>query len=645
MSEPTAPSSRDDPSQPPLQPHGGGERTPTATKTALAPTAAVTMLLGRIPIVLTLRWRLSLSLLVAVAVAVAAGTVAHLVEVSDRLERDLQDQAARVTGAVRTDLEATATALDEELAHAADPRAGVARLLGSGRVETRFLGAQARLVSGRLEVLKVLARDGTILTSGHWPASFGALDPLIAVYTTEPGRLPRIVDEATPQGSAPALERWTTMRLGGRELIVVAGRFLDPPALERLRARTGADVLALCGPASGGIAGAAASITSSTTSATYATTRKAPAETCLVTRAARLPETTFRPGGRNDGLRLDVVDVGGLSLYVGLDRSGIERVRSGIIGRAVVVGVLSVLFAVVVGAMVARRIVRPIEELADAAARVARGDLAARVQDPHTGGEVQALVLAFNQMAMDLESGQKRLLQTERVAAWQEIARGLAHELKNPLTPILSAMDVIRRARQLGRADFDAILQEQAQAVVEEVMRLKELADAFARFARLPEKRKEPLKLDELLDNALALYASGIAVQRDLPAVVPVVMADRTQLMTVCSNLIKNAVEAMEQLPPEARRLGVTIAEQQGTITIHIDDAGPGIDKDVRDRLFTPYVTTKGSRGTGLGLALSHRIIMGHEGTIEAGVSPLGGARFTLTLPLAGNAGRVTTDA
>jgi signal transduction histidine kinase len=603
------------------------------------------MLLGRIPIVLTLRWRLSLSLLVAVAVAVAAGTVAHLVEVSDRLERDLQDQAARVTGAVRTDLEATATALDEELAHAADPRAGVARLLGSGRVETRFLGAQARLVSGRLEVLKVLARDGTILTSGHWPASFGALDPLIAVYTTEPGRLPRIVDEATPQGSAPALERWTTMRLGGRELIVVAGRFLDPPALERLRARTGADVLALCGPASGGIAGAAASITSSTTSATYATTRKAPAETCLVTRAARLPETTFRPGGRNDGLRLDVVDVGGLSLYVGLDRSGIERVRSGIIGRAVVVGVLSVLFAVVVGAMVARRIVRPIEELADAAARVARGDLAARVQDPHTGGEVQALVLAFNQMAMDLESGQKRLLQTERVAAWQEIARGLAHELKNPLTPILSAMDVIRRARQLGRADFDAILQEQAQAVVEEVMRLKELADAFARFARLPEKRKEPLKLDELLDNALALYASGIAVQRDLPAVVPVVMADRTQLMTVCSNLIKNAVEAMEQLPPEARRLGVTIAEQQGTITIHIDDAGPGIDKDVRDRLFTPYVTTKGSRGTGLGLALSHRIIMGHEGTIEAGVSPLGGARFTLTLPLAGNAGRVTTDA
>lgn len=354
-------------------------------------------------------------------------------------------------------------------------------------------------------------------------------------------------------------------------------------------------------------------------------------------RAARLGDGPFSPDGRSrESLHLDVVDVGGLSLYVGLDRSGIERVRAGIIGRAVVVGILSVLFAVIVGAMVARRIVRPIEELADAAGRVARGDLSARVQDPQTGGEVQDLVLAFNLMARDLESGQKRLLQAERVAAWQEIARGLAHELKNPLTPILSAMDVIRRARQLGRADFDAILQEQAQAVVEEVMRLKELADAFARFARLPEKRPEALRPDELIDHALALYASGIPVSRDLPKPPVVVVADRTQLMTVCSNLIKNAAEAMEQQPKDTRRLGVTIlAGEDGVVTIHIDDSGPGIGADVRDRLFTPYVTTKGSRGTGLGLALSHRIVAEHEGSIEAGLSPLGGARFTLRLPMA----------
>ena len=139
--------------------------TTTPTSPAAPPLRRLQQWWARASAALTLRARLSLSLLMAVAVAVTGGTVAHLVEVSDRLERDLQDQAQRVTGAVRTDLEATATALDEELALASDPRAGVARLLGAGRVETRFLGAQARLVSGRLEILKVLTKDGAVVHS------------------------------------------------------------------------------------------------------------------------------------------------------------------------------------------------------------------------------------------------------------------------------------------------------------------------------------------------------------------------------------------------------------------------------------------------------------------------------------------------
>ena len=631
-----------------------------------------------------------MALLACVAVAVAAGTVAHLVEVSSRLERDLASQALRVTAAIRTDLEQTATALDEELAVAADPRAGIARLLSSGRLDTRFLGAQSRLISGRLEVLKVLLRDGTILMSGHWPASFGALDPLVTAYVSDPGRLPRVVDEATPQGSSPALERWTTVRSGGRELVVVAGRFLDAPALERLRARTGADLLALCAPS------------------VQARNDVSASDPCLVVRAETLlgdildEETTddgddtginkdssgkgdaidrkrrqrtsaidsarFHPTARSvtTRLRLDVIDVGGLLLYVGLDRSGIETVRSGIIGRAVIVGFLSVLFAVLLGALVTRRIVAPIEDLADAAGRVAAGDLKARVPDPRAGGEVQALVEAFNLMAQDLEQGQRRLLQAERVAAWQEIARGLAHELKNPLTPILSAIDVIKRAHQLGRKDFDAILAEQASAVVEEVMRLKELADAFARFARLPEKKPEPLIIQELLDHALALYASidGVVIQRSFPDDLPALVADRTQMLTVLTNLVKNAAEAMDgPIPTEntkadsnthdngegegdgdaiaGRILGVGARLDEGghEMIITVDDSGPGIAPTVQDRLFTPYVTTKGSRGTGLGLALVHRIVAEHQGSIEAGRSHLGGARFRIRLPVESPAG------
>jgi signal transduction histidine kinase len=591
-----------------------------------------------------LRARVILALLAAVVVAVSAGTLAHLVEVSARLERDLAAQSNRVLGAIRTDLEQTATALDEELASAADPRAGIARLLSSGRVEARFLGAQARLTTGRLEVLKVLQPDGTILTSGHWPASFGALDPLIAAYASDPGRLPRIVDEPTPQGSSPALERWAVLRSSGREVLVVAGRFLDAPALERLRARTGADLVALCPRAE----------------APRKVARRGRGSDDDACHAVRVPDLlgdrVFRPddGAFSSRLRLDAVDVGGHVLYVGLDRSGIDTVRRGIVVRAIVVGVLAVIFAVVLGAALAARLVRPIESLADAARALAAGDLATRVPRSDEGGEVQELVDAFNRMAADLEQGQRRLLQAERVAAWQEIARGLAHELKNPLTPILSAMTVLRRARELQRADFDAILAEQSRAVVEEVMRLKELADAFARFARLPEQRPEPLNPAELVDHALALYAPAdrVVVERAWRSVedggdpLPVVVADKNQLQTVLTNLVKNAVEAMENVEPGKARLRASIRGESDAVEIALDDSGPGIADEIAERLFTPYVTTKGSRGTGLGLALAHRIVAEHGGSIEAGRSPaLGGARFTLRLPLGGRGSAVTGHA
>ena len=595
----------------------------------------------------TLRWRVSLALLAAVVVAVSAGTIAHLVEVSTRLEHDLQAHSNRVTTAIRTDLEQTATALDEELRTAADPRQGVARLLSSARVEARFLGAQTRLSSGRLEVLKVLQPDGTILTSGHWPASFGALDPLITAYANAPGRLPHIIDEATPEGSAPALERWTTLRASGREVIVVAGRFLDGPALERVRTRTGADLLALCRtvdpPAGKGLPGRRTASPNADDVATVdGSVNVNVNDSCLTVRGATLAALGPFAPAHASGLHLDSVDVGGHLLWIGLDRSGIDSVRSGIIGRSILVGILAVVFAVVLGALLATRLVKPIESLAEAARRLAGGDLSARVSAQKTEGEVQELVLAFNKMAADLEQGQRRLLQSERVAAWQEIARGLAHELKNPLTPILSAMDVIRRARQLQRPDFDAILHEQATAVVEEVMRLKELADAFARFARLPEKKLEPLNPCEVVDHALALYAGAdkdgfsVVVERDYDAAPPTIDADRTQLLTVVTNLVKNAVEAMS----EHGTIRATIrAADDGNaggseVEIIFDDSGPGIAAEVADRLFTPYFTTKGSRGTGLGLALSHRIIVEHGGTIEAAHSvALGGARFVIRLP------------
>jgi signal transduction histidine kinase len=570
---------------------------------------------------MSLRARFVGALLFAVVLAVGAGTISHLAEVSARLEHDLGAQASRVTNAITGELEQTNAVLDEALQQAVDPRGGLARSLASGHLEARFLSAQSQLQSGRIEILKVLLGDGTILSSGHWPASFGALDPLVSTYKSENGLLPRVVDEATPEGDAPSWQRWAWARFGTRDIVVVAGRFLDGPSLERIRARTGADLLALC---QGNDKGA------------RCVSVRAPQE--LPDKAFALDDSDF-----TDHFVLQAVPLQSPGaqkaplLVVGLDRSAIDRVRGGIVRRALAVGIASIVFAMLLGTVLATRLIRPIEALASAADKLAHGDLSARVTTERSGGgEVKDLVVAFNQMAVDLERGQTRLRQAERVAAWQEIARGLAHELKNPLTPILGAMDVLRKARKLNRPDFDDILNEQATAVVEEVMRLKELSDAFARFARLPDKKPEPTRMEHLVDNALALYAGDEAlhVQRHYDPELPSVTVDRTQWGTVITNLVKNAVEAMDGKGTLGVTLHVVGEGPDAQLELVVEDSGPGISPDIQERLFTPYVTTKGSRGTGLGLALVHRIVAEHGGTIEGGKASLGGAAFTVRVPL-----------
>lgn len=585
----------------------------------------------------SLRWRLIGALLLAVVLAVVAETVSHMAEESARLERELSAQGDRVSDALRAELEQTVAALDFEIEGATDPRGPVSRTLSSSRVEARFLGTKARLQEGVLEVLKALGPDGAILSSGHWPASFGALDPNHDLYKSLPGRSLHVVDEPTPQGSAPALERWAVGRSGTREIVVVAGRFLDAPALDRMRGRTGADVVALCRAEPTKVQSSSRATTGARCIATGAGVRE-PAAAAADGDAAPPPSELRPPFDPDDDdiadrLHLTAIDLGTHHLWVGLDRSAILRVRAGIVRRAVAVGLASIAFAMLLGTVLATRLTRPIEELAQAAGALASGDLSTRVRADDDGrGEVHGLVAAFNQMAADLEKKQTKLLQSERVSAWQEIARGLAHELKNPLTPILGAMDVVRKARKLDRPDFDAILEEQATAVVEEVMRLKELSDAFARFARLPDRKPEPLKMSELVDNAAALYGSseGVLIERSYASDVPLVEVDKTQIGTVLTNLVKNAVEAMDH----KGTLGLSLRKDGEHVELRVEDTGPGIAPEIADRLFTPYVTTKGSRGTGLGLALVHRIVAEHGGTIEAGKSERGGASFTVRLPL-----------
>jgi two-component system, NtrC family, nitrogen regulation sensor histidine kinase NtrY len=225
------------------------------------------------------------------------------------------------------------------------------------------------------------------------------------------------------------------------------------------------------------------------------------------------------------------------------------------------------------------------------------------------------------------------LIRSQKVAAWREVARRLAHEIKNPLTPIQLSAERMRKHFAGAAPATRALVDECTGAIVTEVESLKGLVDEFSQFARMPPPRTVPTNLHGLLDETLALYDglfSHVRFERDYDPHLPLVRLDPEQVRRVIINLVDNAVEAME------RRGAITLQTQHDPghhlARIIVADDGPGIPVAERDRLFMPYFSTK-RRGSGLGLAIVRRIVAEHGGSIEVGENTPSGARFTIELP------------
>jgi two-component system nitrogen regulation sensor histidine kinase NtrY len=225
------------------------------------------------------------------------------------------------------------------------------------------------------------------------------------------------------------------------------------------------------------------------------------------------------------------------------------------------------------------------------------------------------------------------LMRAQKVAAWGEVARKLAHEIKNPLTPIQLSAQRVRKAWLKSDPGFERVLTECTRAIVDEVEALKNLVDEFAQFARLPAANLQPTALDEVVDQALSLYDGlfpGLTVERRLAPDLPTLRLDPDQMKRVLINLVDNAVEATDGrgtilVATEYDRAG-------GRARLVVADDGRGIAAADRDRLFVPHFSTK-KRGSGLGLAIVSRIVQEHLGTIRAEDNPPRGARFVVELP------------
>ena len=225
------------------------------------------------------------------------------------------------------------------------------------------------------------------------------------------------------------------------------------------------------------------------------------------------------------------------------------------------------------------------------------------------------------------------LIRSQKVAAWREVARRLAHEIKNPLTPIQLSAERLRRHFGSAPPATQALVAECTSTIVAEVDSLKGLVDEFSQFARMPAPRAAPADLHALLDDTLTLYDglfSRLRFERHYDPALPLVRIDPDQIKRVVVNLVDNAIEAT------SRSGTITIETQHdpsnSLARLVLADDGPGIPPADRDKLFMPYYSTK-RRGSGLGLAIVRRIVAEHGGTIEVGENRPTGARFTIELP------------
>jgi len=327
--------------------------------------------------------------------------------------------------------------------------------------------------------------------------------------------------------------------------------------------------------------------------------------------------------------------------------------RSYIYALALLLGI-TILAAVGVGSLFARGVTARIDELAEATQRVGAGDLSVRVSERGTD-EITDFARAFNRMLAEIESSRARIEYLQRIGAWQEMARRLAHEIKNPLTPIQLAVQEVHRRYHGGEADYAKLLDITLEIVEDEVGTLRRLVTEFSDFARLPQAKLEEADLVEFLAaqrqrlllsdeemrdgdrESILDLDPAVAVLIELPDTAASVYLDRQMFRRALINLIRNAVEAVQETGKTGGEVQVGLERAGDYWEVHVDDNGPGLDKALAAAIFDPYVTGKRD-GTGLGLAIVKKIVIEHGGSVFATASPLGGARFTVRMPALGSA-------
>jgi len=592
---------------------------------------------------------LLLSLTVAAAVAAVAWTV--LVRIRQVFDQRDREETALFVSQFQREFQHRSS----DVAAAVDRVAGQERvrvmafeLVQSGDSAPYLNEAQTLAQDAQLDFLEIVGPDGNIVSSAQWPARFGYAEP--AARTAS--QTPFLKREDLPDGNT-ALGLFAARAVRGIEPAVrlVGGRRLDQSFLTDLPVAPGMQVGLYSEP---GASDAGAGVDGTATPTAFNPRRLLGANGDLpgAAKYQALIEGVRKSGQqasavlylterREESVSATAIplktDAGSIPavLTVAISRGGMVEAQQHI--RAIAYGVASggILLAIVFSLWIAARVSRPIEELASAAEEVASGAWDTRV--PVRGrDEVSVLARSFNHMTEQLTTQREKLVQSERVAAWRELARRLAHELKNPLFPLQLTVENLVRARRLPELEFDEVFDESTETLSMEIANLKTIIGRFSDFSKMPQPHPERIEAGEVLARACALYASGglenskIKLEKKIANEAMPLMADPELLHRALSNLVLNAMDAM----PNGGTLTISAEPVGETVEIRVADTGEGLTPEECDRLFTPYYTTK-QHGTGLGLAIVQSVVADHAGTIAVESGTGKGATFVITLPRA----------
>ncbi len=498
--------------------------------------------------------------------------------------------------------------------------------------------AHGLATSHQLDFVEIVADNGTLISSAQWPARFGYKNDWVTAEKNWKSQGAFLRREELPEGDALSLTAVRTVRVGEKSLYIIGGQRLDKEFVASLVLPAGMRALLYRNlePAF------APSALTDTSGFVSQADRFAPLIEHVRKQADEVQQTIAWSADPADAETFHAIPLTGRRnellgvLLVGSSRREMVTLGNFIRNLAVLVAGGGILLGLLLSWWVAARVTRPVERLAAGAREVAGGNWETRVE-VGSRDEIGQLARAFNHMTRQLIEQRGRLVQAERVAAWRELARRLAHELKNPLFPLQITVENLQRAREQGSEQFDEIFFESTATLRAELTNLNAIVARFSDFAKMPPPQLQPVNINEAVRSAVKLFepqfgAVGrppITPELYLNENLPTIQADPELLHRALQNLVLNSMDAM----PGGGTLTIRTQPQNGAVRVEVSDTGTGLTEEECARLFTPYYTTK-QHGTGLGLAIVQSVVSDHGGRISVESRPGCGTTFRIELPV-----------